>query len=247
MLDVDAARDWLTELTRRRAQRTVATPGGFAVRDDAYPLSHDHNKLLVLSSCDGAALAAAAEQELDGLGHRLVEVRTPQLADLLASSLAGYERSDNCLLAWSGPAPGRRPTVELDLAGRTAAATAVWTASRPAAGPEVWRQLGERVSRMTRACTPTFLAALGPDGDVACSVDLYVHQQVAQVEEVLTVPAYQGRGLATGVVLDAVARGFEAGATTVLIVADAEDWPLGWYRRLGFVDLGGTSNFSRVP
>ena len=59
MLDVDAARDWLTELTRRRAQRTVATPGGFAVRDDAYPLSHDHNKLLVLSSCDGAALAAA--------------------------------------------------------------------------------------------------------------------------------------------------------------------------------------------
>ncbi len=247
MLGVDAAQHWLAELTRRRAQRTVATTGGFAVRDNAYPLSHDHNKLLVHCSCDGAALAAAAERELDGLGHRLVEVRTPELADEFASSLAGYTRSDNRLLAWFGPAPGRRPTVELDLAGRTAAATTVWTADLPAAGPEVWRQLGERVIRMARACTPTFLAALGPDGDVACTADLYVHQGVAQVEEVLTVPAYQGRGLATGVVLDAVARGFEAGATTVLLVADAEDWPLGWYRRLGFVDLGGTSSFSRVP
>ncbi len=246
MTHVEAVRYWLAELARRRAQRTVATPGGFAVRDDDYPLSHDHNKLLVQGPCDGAALAAAAERALGGLGHRLVEVRTPLLGDVLGPSLVGYARGDNRLLAWSGDTPGRRATVELDLAGRTAAATAVWTADLPAAGPEVWRQLGERVVRMTRACTPTFLAALGPDGVVACTADLYVHQGIAQVEEVLTVPAYQGQGLATGVVLDAVARGFEAGATTVVIVADADDWPVGWYRRLGFVDLGGTSSFSRV-
>lgn len=244
---VEAVQDWLAELARRRAQRTVGTPGGFAVRDDAYPLSHDHNKLLVQGPCDGAALAAATVRVLDGLGHRLVEFRTPELADLLGPSLTGYERSDNRLLAWSGATPGRRPTVELNLAGRTAVASAVWTANLPGASPEVWRQLGERVVRMTRACTPIFLATLGPDGVVACTADLYVHQGIAQVEEVLTVPAYQGQGLATGVVLDAVARGFEAGASAVVIVADADDWPLGWYRRLGFVGLGRTSSFSRVP
>ncbi len=46
----------------------------------------------------------------------------------------------------------------------------------------------------------------------------------------------------------AAARAAEAdGCELVFLLTDADDWPRHWYRRLGFDDLGASSEFLKLP
>jgi len=66
--------------------------------------------------------------------------------------------------------------------------------------------------------------------------------RVAQIEEVITLPAQRGRGHASAVVRHAVATARAQGCTVVWLEADADDWPQHLYRRLGFEDVGRVSS-----
>jgi GNAT superfamily N-acetyltransferase len=64
------------------------------------------------------------------------------------------------------------------------------------------------------------------------------------VEQVATVPAYRGRGLATATVSAAIAAAGEWGADQVTVPADADDWPQLLYAKLGFEPVGVQVSFT---
>jgi ribosomal protein S18 acetylase RimI-like enzyme len=238
---------WTDAFWQRRADQVVPTVGGCAVLTPTFPSAHDHNRVLVAEPCDADALASATDEVLGGLKHRLITVGSADLADALTPGLTahGYERGDDLVMAFTGTAHSRGAVEELDLAERSRVATRAWKREQPDWDPDVCRQLGERAATATRACDATFLGARDTEGHVIARVDLYVHDGIAQVEEVMTDPAHQGRGLASLLVTEAVVRAQAAGARRVFLVADADDWPQELYRRLGFSDLGTTASFTR--
>ena len=101
--------------------------------------------------------------------------------------------------------------------------------------PRCWPTSG-RVSA-ARAGTRFFAAEL--DGVLAGYCELYLHDGVAQVEDVNTLEGFRNRGAGRAFVLGAIAAARAAGADLVWLLADAEDWPQHLYATLGFEDVGG--------
>ena len=80
------------------------------------------------------------------------------------------------------------------------------------------------------------------NGSPAAHCVVYSHLGLAQIEDVATLEAYRGRGCARrliGHALEVVAADHDA----VFIVAEAEDWPVAFYERLGFVPVEKRSRF----
>ena len=82
-----------------------------------------------------------------------------------------------------------------------------------------------------------------PVGDDA---ELYSHNGVGQVEDVVTLEPYRGRGLARALVLRAAAESRAVGNDLTFLVADADDWPQRLYERLGFETVGRYSRFLKA-
>jgi predicted GNAT family acetyltransferase len=82
------------------------------------------------------------------------------------------------------------------------------------------------------------LAVLGPDGVPVAGTQLRIDGAIAAIEAVLCDPDHRGRGYASALVAEAVARARAAGCDVVWLFAYADDWPRTWYARLGFVDVG---------
>ena len=224
----------------------LPVPGGLALRHSRFPDAHDHNQLVLWSAVSAPEVAAAADAVRDGPALRGVHVQDAALADGLAAGLAerGWCRSDELLMAYRGDPPLPQPVVALGLDERVGAATRSWAAEQPGWPAETVAQLGGRIATAVGVAEPVFLA-VRDGGEVVARADLLVRGGVAQVEEVVTEPAARGRGHASALVREAVRRALEAGAGLVVLVADADDWPAGLYRRLGFADLGRTTTFSR--
>jgi ribosomal protein S18 acetylase RimI-like enzyme len=83
------------------------------------------------------------------------------------------------------------------------------------------------------------------DGAVVGMCELYLHDDVAQVEHVDTLEEFRGRGIASSIVLRAVSEARAAGADLVCIDADLDDWPVDLYRRLGFDEIGRAWSFTK--
>jgi ribosomal protein S18 acetylase RimI-like enzyme len=110
--------------------------------------------------------------------------------------------------------------------------------------PEVVRQLLELDRRLSRAIDVRHFAAV-VGGDVVSYAGLYLEDEVAQIEDVATLPTFRNRGLARAVVLHAVDEARRAGAELVFLVADDNDWPKDLYERLGFDTIGVEHVFGR--
>ena len=87
-------------------------------------------------------------------------------------------------------------------------------------------------------------AADGVDG---CHATLYSDGVIAQVEDIGTITALRGRGLARAVCCAAVDAALEAGHELIFVVADDEDWPKDLYGKLGFDPVGKAWNCTRPP
>lgn len=242
---------WLRAVARDRAVSAIPVPGGEAFLHPDFPLAHDHNRLLISGPCGAPALHEAADAVLGGAGlaHRLIDVQSLEVADAVTAGLLGYgyERSEDLIMRHAGgprqPRPLPGPVVELALPERAAVAEAEWRRDKPDGAPDLARQLGWRILTMPTAAHTTFLAVRDEDtGAVLAHADLYVRDGIAQIEEVMTDPAHQNRGLASAVVNAAVQRA--AAADLLFLIADGEDWPQQWYRTLGFADLGRTASFA---
>ncbi|MGW2221893.1 hypothetical protein ACWCSD_43485, partial [Nonomuraea sp. NPDC001684] len=107
------ALSFLHGFARRKAPVVAPVPGGFAVLDERYPMSHDDNKLVVWNGRPGPVLAAA-EERLAGLGHRLVCVDDDRLGQEFrpAFAAAGYGHETNVVMAFRGPRPAASAATE---------------------------------------------------------------------------------------------------------------------------------------
>jgi ribosomal protein S18 acetylase RimI-like enzyme len=110
---------------------------------------------------------------------------------------------------------------------------------------EAVRQLAEMDARYDRILGARDFAA--PPGDPACACRLYVHDGLAQVDEVGTVTSRRRRGHARAAVAAAADTAAEDGSEAVFMVTDAADWPQELYRRLGFDEIGATYEFLKIP
>ncbi|NRQ39536.1 GNAT family N-acetyltransferase [Nonomuraea sp. NN258] len=240
---------FLRDFARRRTPRLEPAPGGFAVLDERYPGSHDDNKLIVWTGDDPHAVIAAADELLAGRGHRLVLVHDDRLGTAFAPAFtaAGYEHGVNVLMAHRGPRePAAAAAEHLDLATLLPVVRAGWRASLPDADDEVITQLTDRVeTRLRGADTVAFRGVRDADGALAATADLYLHDGVAQIESVVTVEAYRGRGHARTLLTSMLAETAAAGAGLVFLEADAADWPKDFYARLGFEPVGRIHTFLR--
>lgn len=86
-----------------------------------------------------------------------------------------------------------------------------------------------------------------PPGAAGSACQLLAGGGIGQVEDVATVPAARGRGLAQAVVLAALAASRAAGHELTFLTADADDWPRLLYAKLGFVKVGEVHVLRRLP
>jgi GNAT superfamily N-acetyltransferase len=243
------------DLMRRTTTRTEPFAWGTAYLDSRFPLRWDSNLLWVESSLDGVRardLAAECDRVLGGAGlsHRNVVLDDEEAARTLAAGLAGLGYLwDRIVTMVHRREPDRPADAEVREVDVGAYVPVVEEALRPepyATSEEVVRQLTDHRYVLAEAGARFFVADL--DGVPAARCELYPGGDgVAQVEDVGTVDAARGRGLARAVVLRAVAEAYAAGADLVFLHADAEDWPKELYGRLGFDEVHRWSGFNRPP
>jgi ribosomal protein S18 acetylase RimI-like enzyme len=249
--DFDRAFDFMTRADMAGSRREPFRYGT-AVFTPERPLRYDSNYLLVERiqddvSADELAEEANRVQGATGLPHRLLFFRDARIAERFAPELeqVGWRHERHVLMAHRRP-PEREP--DLGIVAEVTAdlirpARERQIRSYPWGTPEVALQLLDAKAHIP---VETRFFAVLVNGDVASYADLYLAGDVAQVEDVATMPEHRERGNASAVVLRAVHEAKAAGADLVFLVADAEDWPRELYRRLGFEEIGENAKLIRT-
>ena len=227
------------------------TAHGTALLTPSLPLVWQVNAIRIEDpDTDADELAAEAEVIQAAFGHRKILAHDEEVGARLAP---GFEK-----LGWNvfrvlimirrrpadqPPEPGTGGEVSRDVGAATLAA---FRREQPFGWQqEAVRQLAEMDTRFDRLLAGRDFAA--PLDDPACACRLYLHDGLAQVDEVGTLHARRRRGYARAAVAAAADTAEAEGADHVLIVTDAADWPQELYRRLGFDEIGATYEFLKVP
>ncbi len=242
------------ELLRRTTSRTEPFAFGTAYLDERFPLRYDSNLLWAEGALEGVRasdLAGEADRVLGGLGHahRNVVVEDPGAGARLAPGFAGLGYAWDRLVTMVHRRPPDRPAAapveEVDPERFVEIVREALPSEPFATSEEVVRQLAEHRLVLAAAGARFFVAFDG--GVAAARCELYRIGGIAQVEDVATLEAFRGRGLARAVVLRAVEEARAAGAEVVFLQADDDDWPKHLYGRLGFDELSRRSAFDRHP
>ena len=242
---------WLQEVTSTRVGRF---PWGTALFNDDIPERYFSNFVRVersLAGVDVDALVRETDRVMAGFRHRQIQVFDERDGERLAPELAtaGYSAEHSATMTLRrGPdrAPSLDVVEELDHADVRPFLLEVYRRSLP--DPE--RHLTEAFAdfrRVVQRAVGARFFAQRIDGGVAGLCELYVLDDVAQVEHLDTLSEFRGRGIARNVVLRAVHEARAAGADLVLIEADLDDWPKELYRRFGFDEIGRSWAFTRSP
>jgi ribosomal protein S18 acetylase RimI-like enzyme len=237
----------------RAAEQVVPFRWGRALINRRLNIVHDVNFLIAdrLDGADPESLAAEADRIQGGAGisHRRVNVDDQLAADRMAPAFvaAGYQPERFVVMVRRQP-PDR-------LVDTAAVREVDWAQLRPERELERREQpwgkqpglveqiVAKQELTASRIDTRYFGALI--DGRVVSSCELRTEGGVAQIETVETLEAYRRRGLSRAVVSAALeaARPYDF----VFLVADANDWPQHFYRRLGFEPVGIESRFLRLP
>lgn len=238
-------------IARRSAQRLVPVAGGFAVLDDRYPASYEHNQLYLTAPITAAAVVAEADRVLRRRRHRYVTALDGDVARRLTPGLlaAGYREEGSVVMVLAGrperDAPATAATERVPLDALRDADARAWDERYPDLPPDIVTQLFERRTTTAAACALS-THVVRADGGIVAWCNLYRVGREAQVESVNTLPRWRKRGFARAVVLDAVSAARDAGCELIFLVADRDDWPRDFYERLGFVVVAEQRSFARV-
>ena len=244
----------MDRIDERTAERLEPTPYGPVIVHTRLARVHDLNFLRAEEPGNATAEELAAEAErvqgAAGIGHRRVNVRGEEQRERLEPQFVGlgWEPQRFVLMVQRrGPdRPAEHEVREVD----EPTLRPLWAegiSSQPWASEPLVQQILEHRRDVGKAI-PTRLFAAEADGRLAAHVELYSEGGVGQVENVLTLPDYRGRGLARSLVLHAVAESHAAGNDFTFLVADADDWPQRLYEKLGFETVGRYARFlKRTP
>ncbi|HEX2050598.1 MAG TPA: GNAT family N-acetyltransferase [Actinomycetota bacterium] len=228
----------------------IAHPLGEALRHPRLPRSQALNALYVDGDVGMDALVAALEDLYAGLPHRRAVVTRADTGERLAPRLRdrGWHAERDVHMALRRPRD--RPAAaglarEVDADTLAVADAAIARETMPGISARHLREILD-ARRALAASVPTARYFVGAaDGVDATVATLYSDGTVAQVEDVGTLRAHRGRGLARATVSLAVDAAVAMGHDLVFLVADADDWPKGLYARLGFEPIGVTWTFLR--
>jgi ribosomal protein S18 acetylase RimI-like enzyme len=234
----------------RTAERLEPTPYGPVLIHSRLNRVHDLNFLRAEEPGDATAEQLAAEAErvqgASGIAHRRVNLRDEAQRERLEPQFVrlGWKPERFVLMVLRGEAdrPAGHKVVEID----EPTMRPLWaeaTRAEPHGKDETLVQQILEHRRDVSNALPTRLFAAEADGRLVAHTELYSYDGVGQVENVMTLQAYRGQGLARALVLHAVAESRAAGNDLTFLVADAEDWPQRLYERLGFETIGRYARF----
>jgi ribosomal protein S18 acetylase RimI-like enzyme len=242
---------WVLE---RTSTRTETLPWGTAFFHDGFPLRYDANLAIAdrpLGGTSAADVVSTLDATYAGFRHREVEFASATDADAIAMGMAehGYAVERLLIMAMRRE-PDRQgdpgATEELDLEAYRPFVVVNTRTEAWGQEPGIAESMAEFRGELARGVGARFFTQR-IDGEPAGACELYVRDDVAQIEDVSTLPAFRGRGVARNVVLRAAREARAAGATFVFLFADADDWPRHLYTRLGFDAIGESRLFTRFP
>jgi ribosomal protein S18 acetylase RimI-like enzyme len=252
--DRERAVAFLCETYRRRVERVEPFSWGELVVTPSLARVYDAN-FAIVTRWDGTAGQLEGEleriQAAAGFAHRKAVLPDEELARLLWDAIErqGWDFASRYRMMAHRRLADRSADPAVEVVG---VGDVDWARGRGAmleleghgSDPEVVRQLLELDRRLSRAIDVRHFAAV-VGGDVVSYAGLYLEDEVAQIEDVATLPTFRNRGLARAVVLHAVDEARRAGAELVFLVADDNDWPKDLYERLGFDTIGVEHVFGR--
>lgn len=239
-------------IRRRAAAEVIAVSGGLVVRHPALWDVHYLNALLLgIGAGDPpgpAAIVDLADRWLGDLAHRHIVFDDADAGERAAAELtdSGWERRRVVFMARAAghpatPADPRAREItaaEMDALQLTALREEVPEAAVRAGLPERLAATQQAL----RAGTPARCFGAGDDERPQSMCTLFLDpdvggRRVAMIEEVATLVAHRGRGLARAAVSAAVAAAGDWGAELIVVPADADDWPQLMYARMGFAPV----------
>ena len=243
------------DLEQRLCTRTERTRFGTAYFHEDFPRRWDSNFVWTDPPLDGVeaeALAADADEVLGhaGLEHRVLWVADDVQGERLAPGFVrlGYVGDRNVVMVHARE-PDRwtdEGAEEVDLQR----AKAMWRAAHleepDVIEPADAEMLADFLDVLVERAGARFYGVRA-DGVVVAGAQLMMLDGVAQVEDVVTLTAYRGRGFARAAVLAAVRAARDGGADLVYLGADDEDWPKHMYAKLGFDEVGRSFDFVKKP
>ncbi|MEP7059777.1 MAG: GNAT family N-acetyltransferase [Actinomycetota bacterium] len=240
---------WFFEASSTRCERTRF---GTAYFNDEFRLRFMANLLFAdhVSPATPPEVAGELDKVFDGFGHRRIMLSDTE-GERVGAGMhdLGYTPDRTVAMVHRGE-PDRAPHPELveevDHAHRRTFLKASYLREKWGEAPGVADALSEFSGWLEAKIGARFFVQR-IEGEIAGTCELYVHDGMAQVESVDTLPEFRGRGIARNVVMRAVAEGRGAGADTVFIEADAADWPQELYERLGFEHVGAYRGFLKSP
>ena len=253
--ELDRALAFEEALSARSAERIVPFRSGRAYFNDSFPRVWDLNFLRVDGgkAVDPGELAAEAELLHTDAGHthRRVEVPDEDVGARLETFFRrlGWKIERDVILVYRGAGErsvGTSIVEEVAPEDLLALREEVSRAEAWATDEEALREV-LAASRIWGTIANARYFAVRVDGAPVSAAELYTDGRVAQVEDVVTLPDYRGRGFASAVVLRAVEEALAAGVDLVFLVAGDDDRPKELYGRLGFEVVGRTWSFLRSP
>jgi GNAT superfamily N-acetyltransferase len=234
-------------IRRRGAATAIHVPGGLVVRHPELADVHHLNAIVLnaAASLDADALTMLADQWLGDLGHRHVVLDDAAAGERLAAELAdaGWGRGRTEFMAFTGdPAAVSTDARARQISETEMRALQLAALREEASVADARSGLPARLAAAQsalRAGTPARCFAAGEGGEPQSMGTLFLDadvngRRVAMVEEVGTLSAHRGRGLARAVVSAAVAAAHAWNAELIVVPVDADDWPQLMYARLGF-------------
>lgn len=221
---------------------------GVLHRNDRFPHLYWQNFLSVDPTRELRAdvLIAEADRLFGDLPIRHVLVADAEAAERLRPGFlgGGYREGVLVTMVLRRPTDRQPPAaclVELGAAELAPAVEAYVQGGVRAGDEETVRELGGLKEELGRHGV-RFLAAR-VEGEVAGWCEVRRYEMGGQVEDVVVLEPFRGRGLARALVCAAVERLQRDGCDPVFVVADDKDTVKDLYRRLGFDDVRRTWSF----
>jgi ribosomal protein S18 acetylase RimI-like enzyme len=253
------------------ARRHVEAGWGEAYLSPEIDRTYDRNMLWVVGDGAGvsaAALDAHAERLLGGAGmhHRRLMIE-PEADARLRADLVGlvYEAGTHVFQVFgrtdaarsdadAGADAGLPWSVEEASVDDVLAATEVYLTTDPdtpyGRDPRTRRHLLEHYRDYGPAGAEERRFVVRDGGRVVAWARLWVRGAEAQIEDVVVLESFRGRGYGRAIVTAATHAALEASPDLLFIVADADDWPKDLYERLGYETVGALGvylRFARLP
>jgi cystathionine beta-synthase len=240
----------------------IELPVGWVVRRRDLPRVFSLNMVILGAPTPSTFGVHELERLLDewlaDVDHRYVRLEDPAAADRLGPELlsAGWERQRTLIMVLADDAPAgagdpRARQISAEELDAVMLADFRATDYPPATHPGLAEEL-VRAQRCLREGTTALRFGAGQDDGLQSMCTLFMDEgpdghRMAMVEQVATLPDYRERGLARSVVSAAISAAREWGADTVMVPADADDWPQIMYAGLGFAPVGQHTSFLRRP